>query len=89
MGGLKAGAAEGLSSAVAPKAAPAVEGEIVGRGAGGAESAFGRRLDLKSQEPAVAINEGLSVLGSLHPEDPLKHQLAPILIRAQMMGSKK
>ena len=83
MGGLQAGVSQGISAAASP-AAPATEG-IVGRGAGGAPSAFSRMLDVKSQDPQVAVKQGMSVLESLPPAHPLKQELGPAFVRADMM----
>lgn len=85
MGGLQTGALQGISKAVTP----ASSGSIVGRGAGGAQSAFSRALSAKSQDPQVGVAQGLSVLETLPQDDPLRQELGPSFIRAGMMPLPK
>lgn len=66
------------------KGAGDTEGDIVGAGAGGA---MGRRLDAASEDPGVTINNGLSILSSLPPDDPLRQEYAGPLIKARMKAS--
>lgn len=82
--GLKSGT-DYKSTIKDPNPSTTAGGEVVGQGAGGAMS---RMLDARSQDPQVAIHEGLNYLSTLAPDDPLKQQLAPNLIRASMMNPR-
>lgn len=87
MGGIQAGASQAISKATSDPST--TEGGIVGRGAGGYQGAMGRALDAKSQDPQLAVKQGLSVLETLPIDDPLRKELGPSFIRADMMPLPK
>lgn len=74
MGGIQAGASQGLSKAGS---------------SGPNQGAMGRALDAKSQDPQVAVKQGLSVLETLPIDDPIRQELGPSFVRAGMMPLPK
>lgn len=59
---------------------------LLGGAQQGADSAFSRRVQAKSQDPQMAVSDGLEVLKSLPQDHELRQKYAEPLIRAQMMG---
>lgn len=51
-------------------------------------SQFSRRAFSLSQDPQVAVKEGLNALGQLPQNDPLRQEYAGVLIKADMLGSR-
>ncbi len=85
--GLMTGAQQGLTRSPAEKPEISVENLNASQGLqqpGIGDSAFGRRINMKSQDPAMAINEGLGVLSELPPDHPFRKQYTEPLVRAQL-----
>lgn len=53
------------------------------------ESAMGRRASMMSQNPQVAISEGLNSLSTLPQDHPFRKQYTEPLVRAQYMASRR
>lgn len=68
----------GASYASTPRGAGPADGSIVGQGAGGA---FSRKMGALSQDPQVAIQDGLNAATLLPPD--IRKQVTPTLVQAQ------
>lgn len=81
MGGVQAGIAQKAAPAASAPAAGLNQSQKLSMPALG-DSAFSRRMSASSQNPKIAIHEGLEALKAMPPE--IQDQYAPDLIKAQM-----
>jgi hypothetical protein len=88
MGGVKAGMAQGVAGGAetATKTGAGLPGMPSPNEA--MPTVFGRRMAMKAEDPAAAIQGGMSVLESLPPGHPLKQELAPVLLQTQFAKPK-
>lgn len=81
MGG--ATAQEALGQGISGLAGSAISGGL------SSSNPAARALSVKQSDPEAMLNEGLTILGTLPKDDPLKRELAPAFIQAEMVAKAK